>query len=529
MKDGMKILSAAQMREVDRRTVESGFASWLELMESAGTAVAECAIELYPKAHKIAIVCGKGNNGGDGLVAARLLAQRGKQVSVLLCSRAPELSPDATAMYERLNAVEAVRIQTVLSEQELTSALSESEIILDALLGTGIRPPVEGFYRAVIDALNGSNKPILAVDLPSGADADNLARGPMVNAFAVVTFTAPKRWHVWSDQSDLPTAIAPIGSPRELVAEIAAVEPQLFTARDLPVGFFDRKADSNKGLYGHVLIIGGALGKSGAPAMAAIAALRSGAGLATVATPGAVLNTVASYAPELMTEPLDGPDAECITSRALGAVRKLAENKSVLAVGPGIGRDLETESFVHRLIAQSELPIVLDADALNAFEHRADLLDQHRSEHLVLTPHPGEMSRLAGISTKEVQADRIGVATRFAREHRCTVVLKGWRTAIAFADGEVWINPTGNPAMSKGGTGDALTGIIAAWLGQKRNEPKLAVLTAVCLHGFAGDLLLPRFGMHGLLTTDLIAEVPEATMRLAAEQRRGDVWLHRSS
>ncbi len=526
----MRILGADEMREVDRRTVESGRGTWLELMERAGRAVAECALELYPAAQQVAAVCGKGNNGGDGLVSARVLAEKGRDVHVLLCAPPAALSREASAMFEKLG--DRVKVHVLSSEgdlirPEISAAMRKADVILDALLGSGFQPPVRDFYLAVIDAVNAAGKPVVAIDLPSGADADAQIEGTSIRASAIVTFTAPKPWHVWSPNSEIQAAIADIGSPEEVVVAVARKREQLFTSRDVPAEFFVRPADSNKGRYGHVLVIGGSLGKAGAPAMCAMAALRSGAGLVTAASPGSVLSTVASFAPEIMTEPLDGREAECVSMRASGAVRELAKNKSVLAAGPGLGRAAETESFLHTLIAEMELPLVLDADGLNAFEGREDLLRRHRSPFLVITPHPGEMARLTGLSVRVVQADRIGLARSFASEHRCAVVLKGWRTVIAFADGSVWINPTGNAAMSKGGTGDVLTGMISAMVGQMPRQPELAVLAAVYLHGLAGDIALPEFGMQGMLASDLISTIPKAFIALSRERSGGITWLHK--
>jgi NAD(P)H-hydrate epimerase len=522
----MRIVSAEQMREVDRRTVAAGECSFLELMEAAGRFVAECTRSLYPDARRIMVVCGKGNNGGDGLVAARYLAARDEMsVSVLVCGRQEQLSPDTAENLSRLDPVLVEYLFSAENLEGLKRELHDADVVIDALLGTGARVPVSGFYAEVIAQMNASQKPILSVDLPSGADADTKATGVSVRASSLATFTAPKLWHALSPDADVPTAVVPIGSPDTLVSEVSGDAPQLFTPADLPREFLDRRTNSNKGLYGHVLVVGGAYGKSGAPGMSGLAALRSGAGLVTVACPGSVLGSVAAAAPELMTEPLGGRDAERVRSADLSVVSSLSMGKSVLAVGPGLGRDPETENFVRGLAARCELPLVLDADGLNAFEGKAEFLCQHRSAHLVITPHPGEMARLTGLSTKQIQADRVGLATGFAREHRCTVVLKGWRTVVAFADGSAWLNPSGNPGMSKGGTGDALTGMVAAMLSQKPDDPQHAVLAAVYLHGLAADLLLPTYGEHGMLATDIIAAIPRAILALQKQQRCRYVWL----
>jgi NAD(P)H-hydrate epimerase len=286
----------------------------------------------------------------------------------------------------------------------------------------------------------------------------------------------------------------------------------LITSRDIALLFQSRPRDSNKGSYGHVLVIGGSLGKAGSVAMAGMAALRSGAGLSTVATPKSVLATVAGFHPELMTEPLDETDAGSIAQKAQDHVAALAKNKTVLAIGPGISRHPETSDLVRELVKNSKQPVVLDADGLNAFEgHTQELNGKGRS--LVITPHPGEMARLLGCTIAEVQKDRINAARKFAREHELIVVLKGHRTLIAQPGGEVWVNTTGNPGMSTGGTGDILTGMVAGCIAQNPKRIFEAVIAAVYLHGLAGDVACEAIGEHSLVATDLLKALPEAFRR----------------
>jgi len=542
----MRIVTAEQMREIDRQTIDgtasaAGVRSSLELMEHAAEAVARAVQELYPAAKRVVVVCGRGNNGGDGIGAARKLAERGCAVTIVATSDQQGSSADAQEMWKRAAGLSSgepkrgdeIEIIGYSGRAQLTALLADRDVVVDALLGTGARLPLAGEYLEIVGAVNACGKPVIAVDLPSGADADDASDGDYTRANAVVTFTAPKRWHAFSKKAEVPTLIAQIGSPKALIETIACGEEafEMITSADIPHEFFTRAVDSNKGSYGHVLVVGGSQGKAGAPAMSAMAALRSGAGLATVAAPGAVAATVAGFSPELMTETLDGRDAESVGERALAAVEALAKGKSVVAVGPGLGRAPGTEAFVQGLVRRSEIPIVLDADGLNAFEGGAALLRERRAE-LVITPHPGEMARLTGLSVAEIQSRRIEVAQRFAREQRCTVVLKGWRTVVAFADGEVWINPTGSAALSKGGTGDVLTGMVAAMLAQHSRDPQQALLAAVYLHGYAGEIVAAKMGMQGLLATDLIAAIPQAFLACAAEQKNrdgfaNDVWLHR--
>ncbi len=563
----MKIVTAAEMREIDRITTEKYGVPSLTLMENAGTAVAEFVLEQYPDAKRIGVLCGKGNNGGDGFVAARKLHEAGRQVEVLLLADPAELKGDAAAMFKKL----PVKAACARNEEELKKQAArqvfEADVLIDAILGTGFRPPVTGVSAAGIERLRASKRPIVAVDLPSGADADSAAEleaGVLaVRASSTVTFTAPKKRHIFDSSSCCgEIVVAPIGSPQEAVA--SALHLHVITALEIAPVIGTRLPDAHKGDFGHVLIIGGSVGKAGAPAMAGMAALRAGAGLVTVAVPRSVLRTVAGFAPEIMTQPLEETDAGTISLRALedGRLEALTKGKSVIALGPGISRNPETVEFVRTVVRRcTESPLIVDADGLNAFEGHADTLDGSDRQPLVLTPHPGEMARLAGLSTDEVQKDRIGVARKFAQEHRLTVVLKGHRTLIAAPDGAVWVNPTGNPGMATGGTGDILTGMVAGLTAQQSSpaaalgrevaalreeidrgplepneeqrrmlEPMMAKMrekdrelegfrplealwAAVYLHGLAGDIARERMGEHSLIATDLLAALPEAFAR----------------
>jgi NAD(P)H-hydrate epimerase len=380
-------------------------------------------------------------------------------------------------------------------------------LYLDAILGTGFKPPVSGLYAEAIAVMNASHVPVITVDIPSGADAD--AMGPQVGtiarADAVVTFTAPRPAHVFSLLTAGSTVVADIGSPGEAI--ISALHLNVITARDVAPLIGPRPVDSNKGNYGHVLMVGGSLGKGGAAAMAGMAALRSGAGLSTVATPKSVLGTVAGFHPELMTESLPETDGGTISTSALNRIEELAGGKSVLAIGPGISRDPQTAELVRTLVARLQLPMVVDADGLNAFEGRANELNG-KGRTLVITPHPGEMARLVGCTIAEVQKDRLGVARKFAREHEVIVVLKGHRTLVVQPGGEAWVNTTGNPGMATGGTGDILTGMVAGMIAQHSTDAFAAVLAAVHLHGLAGDVMRESLGEHSLVATDLLKGLP---------------------
>ncbi len=511
----MKVTTAAEMREIDRVTTEKFDVPSMTLMDNAGSAVAQFILENYGGADRVAVVCGKGNNGGDGFVVAHRLHRAGRVVEVLLLASPGELRGDALTMFERL-PVRPIVVQSVAELQaESSRSLVNCDLIVDALLGTGFKPPVKGLYADAIAAMNRSGKAVVAVDIPSGADSDAMtaqAGEGIVRADGIVTFTAPRPAHVFGQLTRGPVVAAPIGSPD--VAVESKLKLHVTTARDLGPFLAPRPRDSNKGMYGHALIVGGSLGKSGAAAMAGMAALRAGAGLVTVATARSALPNVAGFAAELMTEPLPETDTGGIgaTSVKSGKLQQLASTMTVVAIGPGIGRHPETVEFVHEAVRTLKCPLVIDADGLNAFDGKTQLLDGSKRA-LVLTPHPGEMSRLAGISTNAVQADRLNVARTFAREHHLVLVLKGNLTIIALPDGTAWVNPTGNPGMATGGTGDILTGMTAGILAQMPNDAARAAVAAVYLHGLAGNVAAESMGEHSLVATDLLMGLPEAFRR----------------
>lgn len=514
----MKIVSAAEMRAIDRATSERFGVPSLTLMENAGTAVAEYALSHHADAKRIVAFCGKGNNGGDGFVVARRLHQQGKKVQVILLADPADLRGDAAVMFGKLpSPAIAVHTSEELKSDRVRLSL-QGDLYLDAILGTGFKPPVIGVYADAIAIMNASRVPVIAVDIPSGADADGMApqAGTIARADAIVTFTAPRPAHVFSLLTAGPTFTADIGSPEK--AMTSALQLNVITARDIAPWIGPRRAESNKGSYGSVLVVGGSLGKAGAAAMAGIAALRAGAGLSTVATAKSVLATVAGFNPEVMTEPLLETEAGTISTSALDRIVALAKGKTALAIGPGISREPQTSALVRSLIAKAEIPTVLDADGLNAFEGRTEELNG-RGRALVITPHPGEMARLAGSTIADVQNDRLGVARKFAREHDLIVVLKGHRTLVVQADGEAWVNTTGNPGMATGGTGDILTGMVAGMIAQHPKHVFQASLAAVHLHGLAGDVMREKVGEHSLVATDLLEGLPEGFLRTREKAR----------
>ncbi|HET8667006.1 MAG TPA: NAD(P)H-hydrate dehydratase [Terriglobales bacterium] len=514
----MKITSTEEMRAIDRVTSERFGVASLTLMENAGATVARVAMNEFPQAAQFLIVCGKGNNGGDGFVAARRLKEAGKEVGVVLLAKREEVRGDAAVMFERM----ALPFTSVTLQEEfrneLPPALARADVIIDAILGTGFRPPVTGLYADAIEAINAAAAPVVSVDIPSGADSDSLSpqtQGAIARSNVIVTFTAPRPAHVFGILTCGKTVCAPIGSPEEAI--VSELGLNLITPREIAELFAPRKPDGHKGLYGHVLVVGGSVGKAGAAAMSGISALRAGAGLVTVATAKSALPMVAGFAFEVMTEPLEETEMGTIALSSLeyGKLDAIADGKDVIAFGPGISRNEDTVQFVRAAVGRYAAPMVIDADGLNAFEGAVDLLNGSERP-LVLTPHPGEMARLTGLSTKQVQSDRVGVARQFAREHNCIVVLKGNRSVVALPDGKVWVNPTGNPGMASGGTGDVLTGIVSGLIAQNLKDISRAVIAAVYLHGLAGDIAREKMGEQSLIAGDLITFLPDAIRRLRA-------------
>ncbi len=522
----MKILTAEEMRTVDRVTTERFGVASLGLMRNAGAAVARFVLREFPERRRVCVLCGKGNNGGDGFVAARELDAAGCRVRVLLLGYPADLQGDAKAAFEEMALAPVLAPdEAALGHIDVRDLLVSADLLIDAVVGTGFKPPLRGAAAALRDRINAMTTPVVAVDLPSGWDADSreFAVKGAFRADAVVTFTAPKLAHLSGNLTGSamkPIVVAPIGSPEGAIVSKTGLT---WAGASKAITEQPRTPDANKGLYGHVLVVAGSRGKSGAPAMASLAALRAGAGLVTAAVPESILPLVASITPELMTHPLRKGASGEIDAANLEpeALRATLGRATVIAMGPGMGT--EAEAFVLGLLSKTSLPLVLDADALNILAKHPEKIDG-RGRTVVLTPHPGEMARLAGISTKEVQANREPLAREFAAKHHVTVVLKGWRTLIAHPGGRIGVNTTGNPGMAKGGSGDILTGIVAAMLGQYPGEPEQAVEAAVYLHGLAADFAVREQDEHTLLATDTIGHLFRA-FRFRPQDEAGYVWL----
>jgi NAD(P)H-hydrate epimerase len=471
---------------------------------------------------RVAVICGRGNNGGDGFVVARTLVQRCVDTEVFLLGSVADVRGDARTNLEVLGRIGMTVVEiTNAQEWELHSTeLSDCDLVVDAILGTGFHGRLAGFLDTVVADLNALGVPIVSIDLPTGVSADSAAvEGPAVEASMTVTLAAPKIPLVFppADTYAGDLVIADIGIPLPLIDELEGQHLELLTRERMRELVPARAADSHKGDFGRVLIVAGSTGRTGAAHLAALGALRSGAGLVTVATPRSCLPIVSSMAPEYMTEPLEETDLGTVD---FSAVERVLDMKTdIIAVGPGLGQAPSTAAFVQALIERAGVPIVVDADALNAFVGDPERLIGREEVSVIITPHPGEMARLMNTSIEDVQRDRVGAAREFAAAHRLHVVLKGHRTVVAGPDGRTFVNLTGNSGMATGGTGDLLTGMIAAWLAQLLDAEAASKL-AVYVHGTAGDLAEADEGEVALVAGDVAARLGDAILELTARRKQ---------
>ncbi|MGE5302997.1 MAG: NAD(P)H-hydrate dehydratase [Alphaproteobacteria bacterium] len=515
----MFVVSAQEMREIDRLTIEKYGVPSLILMERAGAAITQAILRRFARAAKkgVVIVAGKGNNGGDGLVVARLLKNKGIRCAVALLARKDDLSPDAAHNLRAFLRLKGKVVEVPPDRLELLSlAIDGKGLLVDAIFGTGMKNDVRGHYAEAITLMNASGLPVVAVDIPSGLHTDTgMALGVVVQAEITVTLAYPKLGEVIYPGLDFvgDLAVADIGIDRNAVREVNPMT-ELLEQEDLQWLVPSREADTHKGTYGHLLVMAGSRGKTGAAIMACRAAMRTGAGLTTLAGPRSLNDIFASSLVEVMTEPLGDSGAENIEELSEEEWRRLLERKDAFLFGPGIGVNESTHNALRWLLRNLEMPWVIDADGLNNLALEIDRLRQAKTPP-ILTPHPGEMARLIGKDNAAVNQDRVGIARSFAVANRCHLVLKGARTVIATPDGKAFINPTGNPGMASGGMGDVLAGILAALLGQGLS-PENAMRLGVYLHGLAGDRVAARKGEIGLIASDVIEELPYAMRSLRA-------------
>jgi ADP-dependent NAD(P)H-hydrate dehydratase / NAD(P)H-hydrate epimerase len=521
----MRVLNTEQMREADRRTIEDIGLPSIVLMENAGrqtVAAMEAAFDTLGSS-KVAVLCGRGNNGGDGFVVARTLVQRGIEAMVFLLGSVADVQGDARTNLEVLGHIGLTVVEiTTAQEWELHfSEVSECDIVVDAILGTGLRGRLTGLIETVVADLNELGVPIVAIDLPTGLSADTAElAGEAIDATMTVTLAAPKIPLVFppADTHAGDLVIADIGIPTPLFDELEGPYLELLTRERMRSILPVRSAESHKGDFGRLVIVAGSMGKTGAAHLAALGALRSGAGLVTVATPRSCLPILASMGAEYMTVPLDETPSGAVDYAAIDRVLELKSD--VIAVGPGLGQEPSTFAFVQGLLERAGVPLVVDADAINAFAGEPERLVGRDGVDVVITPHPGEMARLLNKTTEAVQQDRLGQAREFASSHRVHVVLKGHRTIVAGPEGRSFVNLTGNPGMATGGTGDLLTGMIAAWFAQLL-DAEAACKLSVYLHGAAGDLAESDEGQIALLATDIAARLGDAMLDLNGRRNTG--------
>jgi NAD(P)H-hydrate epimerase len=503
----MLVVTAQEMREMDRLTIQKYGVASLTLMERAGESISAAIVRKFGSAAKkgVVIIAGKGNNGGDGFVVARLLKQRRIPCDVALLATRAELSPDAA---RNCRAFEKLRGRVVeIGEGRLDSLqrqLAGKGLLVDAILGTGVRNEVRGLYADAIALINASGIPIIAVDIPSGLDTDRgIPLGVSIQAETTVALGYAKLGHVIYPGVDFvgDLAVADIGiDPRAL--QTVAPTTELLTAEEVGWLVPRRQADTHKGTYGHLLVIAGARGKTGAAILACRAAMRAGAGLVTLAAPRSLNDIFAGSLVEVMTEPLPENAAEEMQELTPEQWSRLVERKNALVFGPGLGVNDATRNTLRWLLRNLAIPWVIDADGLNNLALDIDRLRSAKTPP-VLTPHPGEMARLIGKTSATIAQDRVGVAREFAVGHRCYLVLKGARSVIATPSGKVFINPTGNPGMASGGMGDVLAGMLGAFLGQGFSQDD-AMKLGVFLHGFVGDRVAGERGEIGLVASDII-------------------------
>lgn len=502
----MNIVTAEQMRSIDRRATDQYAIPSIVLMENAALAVIDVIAEKYPDADRVAIFCGTGQNGGDGFAIARHLANRGVTPQIFVVGEESKVSGDAATNLDICRKMQ-LAIWRVSDDGSLDESLAKAmncDIVIDAVFGTGLAREVSGFHAELFEALPQLRLPVVAVDVPSGLNAStHRITGPAVRADVTVTFAAPKVAHIFDPAASHcgEVVVADISIPEAAVAD-EYITLSLITPSDVLPSFPPRFASTHKGTYGHVVIHAGSEGRSGAAILAARGAIRTGAGLVTVFTDCATARLIDAVSIESMT----------IATETDDAFRRALEGKDALLIGPGLPDDEDAWSATRSRLRNVAVPTVLDAQALNAFAGRASALTELAMPR-ILTPHPGELARLLGIAVSEINDDRIEAARRAARETRSVVVLKGHQTLVATPEGEVAVNPSGNPGMASGGMGDVLGGIIVALLA-RGTAPFDAARAAAFIHGFAADILLGEQGDTGLAASDLAEKLPDAIRRL---------------
>lgn len=507
----MNIATAAQMREMDRTAIEERGIPSVQLMEAAACAVARAVSDLAGGRTdgRAVLFCGPGNNGGDGVAAARFLLEMGWEVRCVLVGKREKMSPDCREMERRLEQSGGKLEDFTDSDSQFAAWSLEADVMVDALFGIGLNTDLRGDAVTAVQMMNTCGVPVVAVDIASGVEADTgRVLGTAVNAAKTVTFTLPKVGH-FVGKGGLccgTLEVVDIGIPADLVQRESYPVTSVDRSRvSLPV----RPRDAHKGDFGRVYILGGSVGLSGAPVLAAQAAVRTGAGLVTVGVPAPIWPVAAAKLDEAMPHPLPaGKDGRLELGATIPLLERL-NGQGVCLLGPGLGNSNTVGAVVRSVLTETSLPVVLDADGINALAGHMDVLDD-RGACTILTPHDGEFARLTGALPGE---DRLAAARDFAVAHSCCLVLKGHRTITAFPDGTAYINTTGNPGMAKGGSGDVLSGILVSLLGQGFT-PREAVPLAVWIHGRAGDLCAQAMGEYSMTPTDIIRMLPRVMREL---------------
>lgn len=511
----MKIISSEIMQLLERRTITEAGIPGSVLMENAGRSCTEQILSSFGdmKGRRALIMAGKGNNGGDGYVIARLLKEQGWEVEVLVLADRQQIKGDAALNLGRLDSAELTFAADKLPEQ-FNILLSRANLIIDAIFGTGLSNKISGIAADAIKAINLSGRPVVAVDIPSGLHASTgQIMGDAVRADLTVTFACAKPGHVLLPGAEYvgQLRVVDIGIPDEYLKEVPGYE--YLNASAIQPLLHRRSRQAHKGHFGHCLIIAGSTGKSGAAALAANSAVRTGSGLVTVGVPAMLNQIMEIKTTEAMTVPLPDAGYGHLGEMAFPEIEKAMQGKNVLAVGPGIGTNPSTKELVLKLVESASMPLVIDADGLNIIAEDIHVLRRMKSKKVIFTPHPGEMARLMKISVNELEAARIPAAQEFARQHGVYLILKGARTVIAAPSGETALNGSGNPGMASGGMGDVLTGIVTSLLGQNYN-PWEACCLAVFLHGFAADLVAAEKGEIGMSAADVQEKLPYAVKYL---------------
>ncbi len=515
----MYLVTAREMQDMDHTTIESFGIPGRVLMENAGRGATQMLFDTFPdiRTKKVGVIAGRGNNGGDGFVIARYLYQYGIKVTVYLLSKANNVKGDAEANLKLLGPI-GVPVIEIPAQSDFDMnrlSLAHQEIWVDAILGTGLKSDVKGYFKDIITFINNSKSPVFSVDIPSGLDSDTgQPHGICIKAKATATFAFAKSGHIHYPGFHYTgrLGIVDIGIPEHIIEKTSPFQ-NLITPEMVCDGFRPRRADAHKGTAGHLMIIAGSPGKTGAAAMTAVSAMKTGAGLVTLGIPASLNPILESQVLEVMTEPLAETKDSMLAEASFGSIIRLLEGKTCLIVGPGIGMSDETGNLIRQIILHTGIPVVIDADGINHLSGNTDLLRKIKTP-VILTPHPGEMARLTGNSIQDIQKDRTGSARKFAAEFGIYLVLKGAKTVIAHPDGTVFINPTGNPVMASGGMGDILAGIIGGLLTQGYSS-EYASTAGVFIHGAAADSISKKTGPIGILASEVMNAIPEQFSNIA--------------